>query len=228
MKTTIEGARIPGAPIAPGERERREERDAPDERWALALASTLVAELPRLTSPAPADESAAPRAPGVSAAPAGSSPELDDPGGPPGAAGSAAARTSASRASPDTRGSPDLPSILSAEVSDERLGRLELRVERLEDGLDIVINVADARVKALIEAEHAQLLRTLKDAGLRVSSVQIASTARAGTALAQDRAGAEKARAGASFRQPAARWRTYTGSRAEDEDADGEGVDLTA
>src|SRR5690606_17587447 len=114
---------------------------------------------------------------------------------------------------------PELPSSLSAEVSDERLGRLQLHVARAEGGLDIVINVADARVKALIEAEHGQLLKTLKEAGLHVTSVQVGSPSRAGTALAQDRGGAEKARAGASFRQPAARWRTYTGPPAEEEDA---------
>ena len=113
-------------------------------------------------------------------------------------------------------------------MSDERLGRLQLHVERVAGGLDIVINVADARVKALIEAEQPQLMKTLKDAGLRVASVQIGSPSRPGTALAQERGGAEKARTSASFRQPAARWRTYTGSPAEEEDADGEGVDLTA
>lgn len=219
MKTTID-------PQGPSERfgvsverERRKERETPDELWALAVTNTLMAELPRLTSPAEAPASPAAAAITESRAPTSHSPELDDPD-----ASAGTARGTADGA----RGSPDVPSTLSAEVSDERLGRLQLHVERVDGRLDIVINVADARVKAMIEAEHTQLVKTLKDAGLQVASVQIGAPSRAGTALAQERGGAEKARTGASFRQPAARWRTYAGPPAEEEDADGEGVDLTA
>lgn len=221
MKTTMVGALGPGSQLALMKRERQEERDAPDELWALAVATMVMAELPKLTSPPDPEASMAQRAIAESQ-PAGPDPELDEPGE------IDAPATGKRTAAGGARGTLELPSTLSAEVSDERLGRLQLHVERVEGGLDIVINVADARVKALIEAEHPQLMRTLKDAGLHVSSVQIGSAPRAGTALAQDRGGAEKARAGASFRQPAARWRTYTGCRAEEEDAAGEGVDLTA
>ncbi|HTV17912.1 MAG TPA: flagellar hook-length control protein FliK [Polyangiaceae bacterium] len=202
------------------ERERRKEREAPDPLWALAVTNALMAELPKLASPPEARESSAPNAISESQAPATHGPELDEPGDATGA--------QHGKAAGGARGSPDLPSTLSAEVSDERLGRLQLHIERVDGRLDIVINVADARVKALIEAEHAQLVKTLKDAGLQVASLQIGAPSRAGTALAQERGGAEKARAGASFRQPAARWRTYTASSAEEDDADGEGVDLTA
>jgi hypothetical protein len=213
MKTTFDAALGPSAPLEMLRRARREERETPDELWALALTNTLVAELPKLTEPPPeADASLAPHAIGDSHAPTGHAPELDESG----------------EAGGNSRGGPELPSSLRAEVSDERLGRLVLHVERADGGLDIVINVADARVKALIEAEQPQLMKTLKDAGLRVASVQIGSPSRPGTALALERGGAEKARTSASFRQPAARWRTYTGSPAAEEDADGEGVDLTA
>jgi hypothetical protein len=221
MKTTLDGTLNANAPLGSLERERRKEREAPDELWALVVANTLMAELPKLSEPPPeADASLALCALGDSLSPAGHAPELDAP--------SEAEAAAPGHATRGARGSPELASTLSAEVSDERLGRLELRVERVEGGLDIVINVADARVKALIEAEQAQLVNTLKDAGLHIASVQIASPQRPGTALARERGGAEKARANASFRQPAARWRTYTGSAAAEEDADGEGVDLTA
>jgi hypothetical protein len=219
MKTTLDAARDASARLGSLERERRKEREAPDELWAQAVMQTLMVELPKLSQAPPQDDATfgAPAA-GDSQAPAartaGGTGEAGGPDRGEGAGGS--------------RGSPEMPSTLSAEVSDERLGRLQLRVERLDGGLDIVINVADTRVKALIEAEQHQLVKTLKDAGLHVASVQIGGPPRAGTALAQERGGAEKARASASFRQPAARWRTYSGSPAAEEDADSEGVDLTA
>jgi hypothetical protein len=223
MKTSIDGARGASPPFLSGhERGPLEERDAPDEAWALAFAHTLLAELPKLTQPAPAkaEISATPRAFADSQAPPGYSRALHE--------SSEATPASPGKPAAGPGAGPDLPTTLSAEVSDERLGQLRLQIERVEGGLDIVINVADARVKALIEAEQCQLLKTLKQAGLHVTSVQIDGPPKAGTALARERGGAEKVRASASFRQPAARWRTYTGSPAEEEDADGEGVDLTA
>lgn len=223
MKTTLDAAPERSALLEMLRRGRREERETHNELWALALTNTLVAELPKLGEPPPeADAGLAPRAIGDSHAPAGHAPELD--------AADEGASTGAGAAAGGSRGSSPLASTLSAEVSDERLGRLQLHVERVEGGLDIVINVADARVKALIEADQSQLLKTLKDAGLHVASVQIGSALGSGTTLARERTGAEKARASASFRQPAARWRTYTGSPAAEQDADtdGEGVDLTA
>jgi hypothetical protein len=222
MKTTLEAALGPGAPLEMPRQKRREERETPDELWALALTNTLMAELPKLAEPPPAaDAGLAPNAVGDSQTPPGHAPELDE-------SSATAGSEAAGAAAKGSRGGTELPSTLSAEVSDERLGRLLLHVERAPGGLDIVINVADARVKALIEAEQPQLMKTLKDAGLHVASVQIGSPLDAGTTLARERGGAEKARTSASFRQPAARWRTYTGSPAAEEDADGEGVDLTA
>jgi hypothetical protein len=220
MKTTIDAARAPSALLASTRRERREEREAPDELWALAVANTLMAELPKLSEPHEADAGLAPRAGPDSRAPRGHDPELAESG--------EAAGADAGKATGGSRAGPEVPATLSAEVSDARLGRLQLHVERVKGGLDIVINVADVRVKALIEAEQSQLLKTLKDAGLSVISVQIDGPPGVGTALARERGGAEKARTSASLRQPAARWRTYTGSPAEEDDADGEGVDLTA
>lgn len=206
MKTSFDAAPGTSSLFASLEREREKERTTPDELWALALTQTLVAELPRLSAAPPDEESVPPPAAPESRHPAAGSAELDEPG----------------------PSGPEMPATLSAEVSDERLGRLSVLVERVAGGLDIVINVADSRVKALIEAEQAILMKTLKDAGLHVASVQIGSPSRAGTALAQDRGGAEKVRTSAGFQKPAARWRTYQGPPAEDGDADSEGVDLTA
>jgi hypothetical protein len=111
-------------------------------------------------------------------------------------------------------------------VSDERFGRLSLHVARAEAGLDIVIGVADSSVKALIEAERAILVKMLEDAGLHVARVRIGSPPRAGTTLAVERGGPEKARLGPGYSKPGAR-RTYPGSL-EEADADSEGLDFTA
>ena len=205
MKTSFDAAGKDPL-LASLEREREKERRAPDELWALTLTQTLVAELPQLTA-APADEASAPR------------PAALDP-----------RRPTADGRELEGSGSsgPDAPATLSAEVSDERLGRLRVVVERLEGGLDIVINVADSRVKALIEAERGQLMKTLKDAGLHVASVQIGRASRAGTALAQDRGGAEKVRSNAGAPKPPPRGRTYHVPPSDDGDADDEGVDKTA
>ena len=112
-------------------------------------------------------------------------------------------------------------------MSDERFGRLHLHIARGRSGLDIVINVADSRVKALIVAEQALLIKSLKDAGLRVGSVQISDPPRAGTALATDRSGQEKARASAGF-SVGARRRTYATPRPEEDEPDSDGFDFTA
>jgi hypothetical protein len=200
-------------------RAREKEREAPDEIWTLVVAQTLVERMP----PRPgedADDAALVRSVADSSAP-GASAELSAPERGTGAEGPAASQEGARDAS-------GVPATLSAEVSDERFGRLHLHVARAATGLDIVINVADGRVKALIEAEQAMLVKTLKDAGLRVASVQIGSTPRAGTALALEGRGPEKARSTASWLQPGAKRRAYTGPLEEEDDDDSEGVDFTA
>jgi hypothetical protein len=225
MKTSLDsGIRqtLLDANVARG---REKERDAPDELWTLAVTSSVLEQLPRLSLRVTLDDSG----------PAeghrdGTARGESDRGG----SGELAAFGEASSGRPGQAGGEGdgaaahgVPAELCAEVSDERLGKLRLHLARGEAGLDIVISVADSHVKALIEAERATLMKTLKDAGLRVASVQIGSPSRAGTGLAGGRGGAERPRMGASLGQPGARWRAYQGSLEED-DTDSEGVDLTA
>jgi hypothetical protein len=229
MKTSIDSSvrqTLLDASVARG---REKERDAPDELWTLAVTSSVLEQLPRLprdgTLGVPGLAGSPPDGPASSNGDAdgGGSGELASPGdarsGRLGHAGGAGGGDAA-----EAHGDA---AELYAEVSDERFGKLRLHVARAEGGLDIVINVADSHVKALIEAERATLMKTLKDAGLRVASVQIGSPSRAGTGLAGGRGGAERPRAGGSLLQPGARWRAYQGSLEED-DTDSEGVDFTA
>lgn len=215
--------------LMPRARERDERDEDDGELWALAVTDLLVQRLPPLPR---ADGEAEPAAPARNAGASSAAP----PGGsgvvaPPGARDESHLGSAGEGAGVGaTRGRSDgaeVPSELSAEVSDERFGRLQLHIARGQSGLDIVINVADSHVKALIEAEHAILIKTLKDAGLRVSSVQIGSSAQPGTALALDRGGAERARAGAALKRPNAR-RAYPSPREEGDDPNSEGVDFTA
>jgi len=205
---------------------RNAEREEPhDELWALAVAELLVQRLPPLPRGAEAEPSA-PTGNIAAALPNGSG-ELATPESAQAQASSTGHGASIGAPGGGSDG-VEVPSQLSAEVSDERFGRLQLQVARGGAGLDIVINVADSRVKALIEAEHAVLIKTLKDAGLRVASVQIGSSSRPGTALALDRVGAERPRAGAALLKQNARRRAYPSSRDEEDDQSSEGVDFTA
>jgi hypothetical protein len=202
---------------------KREREPRSDELWTLAVTQALVSELPRVLTAPPPDESGSASAGELTA----------DSVPPPAGARREAAATGDAAGAPEaaepSSASSDLPAELCTEVSDERFGKLRLVVARGARGLDIVINVADSHVKALIEAEQAILMKTLKDAGLSVASVQIGGVHRAGTQIAHDREGPGKARQNASLRQPAARWRTYQGSIEEEAgDAEGDGVDLTA
>jgi flagellar hook-length control protein FliK len=213
-------------------RERAKEHERARDLWLTTLTQTLVERAPKLTLPAapPSDgssavEDAAERVSAVAAA-AGD-------GEPPGTgAPDAAPWTSRAHGAPSTGGGPPdasaLPSELSAEVSDEHFGRLQLHVARAEGGLDIVINVADSHVKALIEADQALLVKTLKDAGLHVASVQIGSTPRPGTTLALDRVGSERTRARALLPKASSKRRSYAASLEEDDDPDNGGIDFTA
>src|SRR5262249_23765147 len=103
---------------------------------------------------------------------------------------------------------------------------------RSASGLHIVINVADAHVKALIEAERALLVKSLQGCGLRVDSVQIAEQPATGTALAQQEAAQERAlarsRGNPNLRSGNARWRGYTAPPEEEPEDDTERVDFTA
>jgi hypothetical protein len=129
---------------------------------------------------------------------------------------------------------PELPNRLVAELSDSILGRMELSVARSPSGLRIVINVADARVKALIEAEQALLVKSLQGSGLRIDSLHIADQLEAGTALAPEQ-GAEIAQEGAparsrslNLRTLSARGRGYGAKPEEEPEDDTDRVDFTA
>jgi hypothetical protein len=128
--------------------------------------------------------------------------------------------------------SVELQNRLTTELSDQRLGRLELSVARGRNGLHIVINVADSRVKALIETEQAQLLEGLRDCGLRVFSVEIGSSLESGTGLAQEAVARERAvarpRGSLGLRPANARVRAYSPPTEEDGDESAERVDVTA
>jgi hypothetical protein len=219
MKTTIDTAVGQNSLEASMAREREKERDTPDELWTMAVTQTLVEHLPRLSLPG--SSPALRRDDSALGAHSGDDAPVDEILADP-------TLGKAERAAIDgASGASGAVRELIAEVSDARLGRLRLRVSRAEGGLDIVISVADLSVKALIEAEQAVLMQTLKDAGLRVVSVQIGTPSQAGTGLAGDRGGAERPRAGESVRQLGARRRSYQSSLEED-DADSEGLDFTA
>ena len=195
-------------------------REPADDAWLLAITQALVEVRPRFTLPG--DPEPAPRE--------------ANPGSEAGAelasAAGAELGTSGVSAAEDDRPGPALPERLHAELSDSRLGRMQLSVARGAGGLHIVINVADSRVKALIEAERSMLLKSLQDCGLRVDSVEIGSQPLAGTAFAQQDAAPERAlartRGNSGLRSPNARWRAYLSPPEEDPDSDSERVDLTA
>jgi hypothetical protein len=220
------------------EREHAKEHERSEDLWLTTLTQTLVEQTPRLSLPpldaverARATAEAKPSSPALATGAGGSTADTGSRGDDSALHGGTGA--SQAHGPPSVEGGPHeasaLPAELRAEVSDERLGRLQLHVARGESGLDIVINVADSHVKALIEAEQALLMKTLKDAGLHVASVQIGSPSRVGTPLALDRGGPERARLSASFPQARAKRRTYQASlEEEDAESEGEGVDFTA
>ncbi len=209
-----------GEPARSSEKKPRE-RDEHDQLWALAVTETVLEQLPRWRAsdaeppPAPAGNPPAPRAAEPAAAGA-----LSGGATPPETAHGSTTNAVAG-------GSGDKPvERLTTELSDARLGRLELTVARGVSGLTIVINVADAHVKALIEADRAALVKSLQDCGLRVASVRVGQSESSGTELARE--GTERARANPALSKQNARWRAYRSSLDEENDADEEGVDLTA
>ena len=201
-------------------REEAKQREHTDDAWTLAITQALVEVRPRLALPSESE-------PG---------PRDANPGP---ARGAELALTESVEAgigdvsgTEDARPGSALPERLHTELSDSRLGRMQLSVARGRSGLHIVINVADSRVKALIEAERSILLKSLQDCGLRVDSVEIGSAPLTGTAFAQQEAAPERAlartRGNSGLRSPNARWRAYTSPPEEDPDSDSERVDLTA
>jgi hypothetical protein len=109
---------------------------------------------------------------------------------------------------------------------------MELSVARGRNGLHIVINVADSRVKALIETERAQLIEGLQECGLSVFSVEIGTSLDPGTGLAQELVARERVvarpRGSLGLRPANARVRAYSPPEEDDGDETAERVDVTA
>lgn len=212
-----------GLSLATGEAEAKEKankREPGDDAWLLAITQALVEVRPRFflpSDPEPPPQEANPGA---------------DAGAELAQAASAELGSADASAGDDARPGAALPERLHAELSDSRLGRMQLSVARGPGGLHIVINVADLRVKALIEAERSMLLKSLQDCGLRVDSVEIGSQPLAGTAFAQQDAAPQRAlapsRGNSSLRSSNARWRAYVSPPEDDPDSDNDRVDLTA
>ena len=198
------------------EREDRERSAA----WASAITQVLVEARPKLALPSAAElENSSAGAP----APRDEGVKNPTPGG-------VESRNSESVEESRTQG-PELPNRLVAELSDSTLGRMELSVARSANGLRIVINVADARVKALIEAEQALLVKSLQGSGLRVDSLHIAEQAEPGTALAPEDVAPERALARSrslNLRTLNARGRGYRAKPEEEPEDDTDRVDFTA
>lgn len=214
MKTAVDNRIGPPPPDQGTARERAQERDPGDGLFAAAFAQTLVAHLPRLPSLPQKEAQPPPVTRQLAPEPAPAWQE--------GAPGRATPHAGGGRA----ESSSGLPAELRTEVSDERFGRLELLVARGERGLDIVINVADAHVKALIVADQARLIEGLQQAGLRVGSVQVGSVPRVGIPLAHDRA--DRARSNASPFTSGARGRGYREALEEEDNAESDGVHFEA
>jgi hypothetical protein len=206
------------------EKTKREQRtDASQVAWAQVLAEAVLHQLPRFTlelappsaDPGPLLEDAVVSADSPSHAPYA---ELD--------AGidGALARGNTNSVESGDEGQAVLER-LSAHFDDEQLGKVLVTVTRDARGLDIVIGVADAHVKALIEAERLVLLQALKGAGLRVARVEVTGGESAGTLLAPNPKGA---RSSTSSRGQNARVRAYRTSLEEESAATAENVDLTA
>ncbi len=198
------------------EREDRERSAA----WASVITQVLVEARPKLTLPsAPEAES------NTAGAPAARDEGVKNPT-PSGVESCNSEVVEESK----TQG-PELPNRLVAELSDSTLGRMELSVARSANGLRIVINVADARVKALIQAEQALLVKSLQGSGLRVDSLHIADQLEPGTGLAPEDATQERVLARSrslNLRTLNARGRGYGAKPEEEPEDDTDRVDFTA
>jgi hypothetical protein len=208
---------------SPGEAEAKKHHPE-DDAWLLAVTQTVMQKLPQLPQLS-LDLSADPERSQSAAEATGETRERPTEGG--ASLGEGTALEGDAPAS-----SPELQNRLTTELSDQRLGRLELSVARGRNGLHIVINVADSRVKALIETEQAQLINGLRDCGLRVFSVEIGSSLDPGTGLAQEAVARERAvarpRGSLGLRPANARVRAYSPPEEDDGDETAERVDVTA
>jgi hypothetical protein len=213
--------------VAGPEPSQRSDRERYEDAWMLAIANA-VAE-PR---PLPLDAAEEPRGPSSAARPDERPParcEIADGAAEGDGDGDAGADPRAAREATGKSGPRQAREELKTVIRDERLGRLELSVSREPSGLRIVINVADAHVKSLIESERLLLSRSLEECGLAVSSVQIRGVAPAGTGLALDRGTArDRARSFMSPRLENPKSRSYRGTLEDDLESDSEGVSFKA
>ncbi|HVZ32215.1 MAG TPA: flagellar hook-length control protein FliK [Polyangiaceae bacterium] len=223
-------------PPSPEIEHRRRER--PNSAWMLAVTQALVQRLPELPlrlslgsgTDAPTPEASADAQP----TPEAQLTEATDSGQVDGAGGAGGGANETVEVGAGSPAAPVLESRLTTEVRDDQLGRVALSVARSPQGLRIVINVADARVKALIETDQALLLQGLAECGLRVLSVQIGAETPPGTALAPEASAPERAaarpRGAGGLRSTNARVRAYTVpvEKEDDEDDTVERVDFTA
>jgi hypothetical protein len=113
---------------------------------------------------------------------------------------------------------------VATEVEVSGLGKVAVSVTREASGLSIVIGVADAHVKALIEAERAALVQALKVSGLSIARVEVWGNGAIGTALAQDPRGNRSM----SSRAANPKVRAYRTSQAEEPTDTARNVDVTA
>jgi hypothetical protein len=217
-----------GLPAEPAEVDSRE-RDRSDDAWAFAITQALVEARPRLTLPSMPEEEAAPRAaapPPVSTV----NTELTADAGT--GVGTGMTGTQRGTSAAASSSGPPLPTKIITELNDSRLGRMEVSVARGASGLHIVINVADAHVKALIEAEQMMLVKSLQGCGLSVDSVKIGSSAQTGTALAPQEVAPERglarSRGNLNLRPANASRRGYGAPSEEDPEDDAERVNLKA
>jgi hypothetical protein len=226
------GRAEPERPSPEIEIERRR-RERPNSAWLLAVTQALVQKLPELPlrlSLESGTDAPSPDAAAMDAQPTADAQRTEATGA--GDAGGGANETVEVGA--ESPAAPALESRLTTEVRDDQLGRVALSVARSPQGLRIVINVADARVKALIETDQALLLQGLAECGLRVLSVQIGAETAPGTALAPEASAPERAavrpRGAGGLRATNARVRAYTVPIEQEDDGDNtvERVDFTA
>ena len=209
----------PGAAAREAAEHEREDRER-SAAWAAVITQALVEARPKLTLPSAAEAESS----------SGGAPAPPDEGVKNPTPAGVEPRNAEGAPQSKTQG-PELPNRLVAELSDSVLGRMELSVARSPGGLRIVINVADARVKALIQAEQALLVKSLQGSGLHVDSVHIADQLEPGTGLAPEQVAQERALArsrSSHLRSLSARGRGYGAKPEEEPEDDTDRVDFTA
>ena len=189
---------------------KRAADDTDTSAWAYLLADAVVQRVPvpeaLLAPPAPEGE------PGAAHAAEGETPTASF------AAGGSERGTAAA-----AEGDAPIERV-ATEVEVSGLGKVAVSVTREPSGLSIVIGVADAHVKALIEAERAALVQALKLSGLSIARVEVWGNGAIGTALAQDPRGNRSM----SSRAANSKVRAYRTSQAEEPTDTAQNVDVTA